>query len=288
MKKLITIIPFFDFFGSRHFYKNHRKQVGVLKQQGVDNITIECGLKNKFKLKEEEAFRLNTNCVLWQKEAMINYAAKKLIEYYENIAFIDSGLILENNWAEKSIEKLNHYDIIQPFSHGLWIDKTGKVDRINDGYVWWKKNNTRFNQNNYPSTGICWIVKRDFFITDSLYDRAIVGGGDRIFANAILPSDRAESDIQSSNNKHSLNEINKWTQKIRNKKYTVDCIDGYFTHLWHGDMPSRQYKKRYNILINHDFNPKTDIINHNGVLELRKGKENMHKDIQKFFYGRTI
>lgn len=287
MKDLIAIIPFFDFFGRKFIVENHRKQIKKLAQQGVDTITVECGFNNNFRLKKDEAIRLNTNSILWQKEKIINTIAKKLTGTYKNIAFIDSGILLEDGWAEKSANYLCHFDIVQPFSYGFWLDKIGRTERINDGYVWWHQNNEDFMPCNHPATGIAFVVDSKFFVQNELYDRGIVGGGDRIFANAILENLILQDRILQNKNFNTVNYIDEWNKKIRNNNYAVTYVDGCFVHLYHGNMQNRQYINRHKILLENNYNPQNDVVEKGGVLEWSVGNQKVCKQVRNFFLRRT-
>ena len=83
MDKLVVITTYFNYSKSKLVRFAYDRFSETLKNQGVDLYTVELAFKgDDFQLQEsEKTFRLRSDSVLWHKEAMFNYALKKLLCY---------------------------------------------------------------------------------------------------------------------------------------------------------------------------------------------------------------
>jgi hypothetical protein len=65
--------------------------------------------------------------MMWQKEAMLNIALKRLPPECDKITWIDSDIIFENDqWIEQTSSLLEYYRVVQPFSMYMHME-TGQV-----------------------------------------------------------------------------------------------------------------------------------------------------------------
>ena len=62
--------------------------------------------------------------ILWQKEALLNKAETLVPDHYENIAWIDADIFIDDElWVEKTIKELETHDVIHLFQSALLLDK---------------------------------------------------------------------------------------------------------------------------------------------------------------------
>lgn len=287
-KKLVAIIPFYNFAGSQVFVDNHRQQIESLSKQNVDHITVECAYQNNFSFSKDESYQLNTNSILWQKEAIINTVATQLHDKYDYIAWIDSGLLLEDGWKERAMEKLQQHDAVQLFSYGIYKGKDGKEEKrprcmmrcVEENFFEYNK-----EKNEHPSPGGGWAVKSEFFQHSFLYPYEIVGGGDTLFIYIASKHKKHKGIFPLlSNSDRKVAEA--WCKKSFPLINSASYISGYFIHLYHGSHKNRRQQYRTNILKQNDYNPAVDVKYVNGVLEWSSKNEKLQKKVEEYLLGR--
>ncbi len=135
--------------------------------------------------------------MMWQKEAMLNIALKKLPSECDKIAWIDSDVIFENDqWIEQTSCLLEKYRVIQPFSMFTQM-KEGQVPeninmtKIEFGFYENQKyfgciyaRNYRIDRDGH--SGFVWASRRSVFENLGLYDRHILGSADTILSYAFF------------------------------------------------------------------------------------------------------
>jgi hypothetical protein len=66
--------------------------------------------------------------ILWQKEALLNIAETLVPDHYENIAWIDADVFIDDElWVEKTIKKLETHHVIQLYEKILLLDKHNSI-----------------------------------------------------------------------------------------------------------------------------------------------------------------
>ena len=114
------------------------------KNQGLNLLAVELVFGNAgFELNEHDAdiliqLRVANNCVLWQKEALLNVGLKNLPKDCDKIAWIDCDILFKNDhWIEDTCDLLEKYVVVQPFSHAtrLWPEQWNIDDcrELSDG-----------------------------------------------------------------------------------------------------------------------------------------------------------
>jgi hypothetical protein len=239
---------------------------------------------------------------IWVKENLINLGIQSLNNDWEYVCWLDKDIhFLNPNWDIDTINKLKEYDIIQPWSRVLFLNKNYEIDRNI------KSNNensfvTMFNNCSDPEKekgflsygktkelgyvsrvghpGHTWATNRKFYEKiGGLFDRCIVGGGDSFLLCVI----DQEFDLPYLKLKEHYKSF--YAQYINLARGTkVGCIEGTIAHYFHGDMENRNYFNRYKLLSD-KINIENDIeYQENGTLKINnKEKE---KDILDYFYSR--
>ena len=276
-------------------YKNSR----VILVEGIWNKEAEL---QDFSVYVYKHLKFDLQSPIWVKENLINLAIQSLNNDWEYVCWLDKDIhFLNPNWDIDTINKLKEYDIIQPWSRVLFLNKNYEIDRNI------KSNNensfvTMFNNCSDPNKekgflsygkvkelgyesrvghpGHTWATNRKFYEKiGGLFDRCIVGGGDSFLLCVI----DQEFDLPYLKLKEHYKSF--YAQYINLARGTkVGCIEGTIAHYFHGDMENRNYFNRYKLLSD-KINIENDIeYQENGTLKINnKEKE---KDILDYFYSR--
>ena len=249
----------------------------ILMKQFVDRIEkydsafvnlyiIELAYKDqKFMItnsKNPNHLQLRTEVPLWHKENMINIAVQKLLpKNYKAFAWIDADIEFEScTWAQDTLKILNGTkDIVQLFSHASDMDSKEKTMRVfnSAGYQFSKQLPFCGKGENFWHPGFAWaITRRAYEKIGGLYELGILGSGDNIMMFSLLGNGLKSINKESTEGyKQSIIE---YEQKIKTLRFGY--VPGVIRHYFHGTKINRKYTKRWQILINHEYNPLTDIM----------------------------
>lgn len=239
---------------------------------------------------------------IWVKENLINLGIQSLNNDWEYVCWLDKDIHFVNpNWDIDTINKLKEYDIIQPWSRVLFLNKNYEIDRniksnnpnsfvsmFNNcsdpekekGFLSYGKVKELGYESRVGHPGHTWAANKKFYDKiGGLFDRCIVGGGDSF----LLCTIDKEFDLPYL----KLNELYKsfYTKYINLARGTkVGCIEGTITHYFHGEIENRNYFNRYRLL-----SDRIDIENdieyqENGTLKINN--EEKEKAILDYFYSR--
>ena len=235
--------------------------------------------------------QLRTTTPLWHKENMINLGVKYLLpENYKAFAWIDADIEFENNsWAMDTLKVLNGTkDIVQLFSHCLDMDKNEMTMRVvnSAGFQYSKEKQYCGQGENYWHPGYAWAITRKAYEKiGGLYEYGILGSGDNIMMLCLLGNGLKA--INDKSTKDYKNSISIFQNKI--KKLRFGYVSGVIRHYFHGAKINRKYKERWQILINHNYSPYTDITYDKLGLIITNNNFNdeFKKDIYNYFLERN-
>ncbi len=235
--------------------------------------------------------QLRGNIPLWHKENMINIGIKKLLpKNWKAVAWIDADIEFESTtWALDTLKVLNGCsDIVQLFSHCVDMNKKQLTMNVFNsfGYQFTKKNQYISNGINYWHPGYAWACTRKFYDRlGGLYDKGILGSGDNMMAFSLI-----NNCIHSMNlnyNEDYIESIKSFENKCKNIR--LGYIPGVIRHYYHGSKKDRKYMERWQILINHQYNPELHITyNKDGlIIPTDNCPEELLKDIFNYFKERN-
>ena len=229
---------------------------------------------------------------IWQKERLLNIALAALPAHVEYVAWIDSDIIFEDrDWATKARRRLSRQGgLLQLFETVAHLPPDVDLPNLSAAacaqytpvFTGVSIASAMAAADNQPkpifvalqaqgdgqymlderslAVGIAWAAHRGMVAACGLYDRNIVGGGDSIQAFAAL--DRLDDyySYRQLTLAHK-DDARLWAEAARSTGLftVIDALDGKLYHLWHGAFEDRHYRRRYDILYSHDFDPRRDI-----------------------------
>jgi hypothetical protein len=207
--------------------------------------------------KNKRHLRLKADTPIWHKENMVNLAVKYLLpKDYKAFAWIDADIEFENNtWAMDTLKVLNgSKDIVQLFSHAVDMKKNLRTLRLFNGfgYCFSKQKVYTSTGHDYWHPGYAWAITRKAYEKlGGLYDKGVLGSGDNIIALSLLNKAHLmnHEDYTESYNESMLEYQNKA------KSLRLGYVPGVIRHYFHGAKKNRQYRERWQILIEHKFSP---------------------------------
>lgn len=263
-KELWCLTSFYNPVGYKRLANNYELFARSLKAQGGRLLTVEMrDDEGKYWLDDRLAdihLKIDSGDVMFQKEKLLNYGASQLPESCDALCWIDCDMLYENSdWLDQICDKLSQFQTTQAFKRFCRMPENSlKFDvescgaaRIKDSVV--KKTIEKGTaKEGYPAPGGVWAARRDFFEQiGGLYQYDIVGGGDVVFAGAMLGADTSK--------RYSLSGVKEAAEYIKRVNDVavggVGYIEADVCHLWHGEDQHRQYITRYNNFLALGYEP---------------------------------
>lgn len=218
--------------------------------------------------------RLRTEHEIWHKENLLNLLINQLPADAEYVAWIDADVLFaRDDWAAETIEQLQHYDVVQMFSECMDLDslygQAPSGERLPGMVACYQRGEHSKRKGPYERrTGHCgyaWAARRSALRKlGGLIDYSIVGSADFQMASALL-GDITES-VQYNASPGYLRKLVEWGERARTLRRNVGHVPGLLMHNWHGHKSQRGYNWRIKILVEHQYDPETDLVkDHQGL-----------------------
>jgi hypothetical protein len=150
---------------------------------------------------------------------------------------------------------------------------------------WWKRDG---GAHEYPHSGYAWAATRHAIESlGGLFELAAMGAGDYHMALSLIGY--ADNSIPTKTHQSYRKHLKEWeTRALRHINLNLGYVQGTIEHYWHGRKADRRYIDRWQICLEHDFDPDEDIMrNTNGVLELTCRKPKLRHDLDMYLKQRN-
>lgn len=232
-----------------------------------------------------ESFPVGSEALMWQKEALLNRAAKLVPSHIPVIAAVDSDVSFENPaWVEDCLDALNRHRAVQPFTTAIWTDESGRAE-LSRGSVAVAGLNRKWT--GHPGFG--WVMHRSFYEECGFYPYAIMGAGDTVFATGALdiePFSVTREAIGEPNLDNGV--FGSWMNRMQ--KFMaggdVGCVRGSLWHEWHGSRQNRRYSQRAKLVARMDVNRDLEISRHGYLRWTSDANRGMQIGVAGYFKDR--
>lgn len=216
---------------------------------------------------------------LWHKENALNIGISHLPPDWETVAWIDADIeFVRHDWLEETLHQLQVYQIVQMFETAVDLGPAGQTLSVHQSFM------SQYIHKGaiHPETtyqewhpGYCWAARREAIdAMGQLYDKAILGAGDRHMALAFVGKAHLSfhPGTTSAYQQDIMNYQGRCETSIRRD---VGFVDGTILHTWHGKKVDRRYWDRWQILVKNEYIPWRDIKrNSYGVYQLHDDMSN--------------
>jgi hypothetical protein len=272
-------------------FKEYEKHITSL---GAKLIIVEQAFGNRqFQLTERDNpfhIQVRTDHELWHKENMINIGIQQLSQIdpeWEYVAWVDGDLhFSRNDIILETAQQLQHYDIVQMFSHAIDLGPEQQFIQGYNGFMYSYHQNGCYpplgigkgkgspNKNTvmdyeyyaiqgkkqeYWHPGFAWAARRIAIDKINLFDKAILGSGDHHMALALIG--QAHRSVPENVSTAYRKAVFDWEKNATFAiQRNVGYVPGTIMHYWHGAKVNRKYSQRWEILKNNQFDPVADLI----------------------------
>lgn len=306
--KVVVVTPLMNPVRYQSRYRLFDEWLERMLKTGVTIIVVEVAFGDRpFVARDLPAphrvVRLRTWHELWQKEAMLNIGIAHARDDYQMLGWVDADVeFTRDDWPDEVWNQLQHYMVVQPFSHAVDLGPNGEIMQTHNGFAWSYLNGKPWGKHyGFWHPGYAWFYRREFVeemstaFSSTFMDHAILGAGDHHAALAMIGQvDRSipkwlDSGGLSSN-------YYKWCKRWEHRALRVGRRDlgyvaGHLKHYWHGRKVSRYYPERWRILESYRFDPEIDLQrDRHGLWELvveTDRQVNLRDDIRAYFRARN-
>ncbi len=278
-------------------YDLYHKFAKHMEQSGVILYTTEMAFGDRdFAITERDNPRhiqVRSFFELWHKENMLNLAIQRLPADWEYVAWIDADVLFHRpDWAEETIQQLQHYQFLQLFSHATDLNPSFEpIGKTQNGFVYdWYQNPDHVRKGGYATfshPGYAWAARREALdYCGGLIDLGILGSGDRHMACGMIG--KASHSFNHGVHPHYKDMVLEWERRCETfVKRDIGYVSGAISHFWHGSKQNRGYKDRWKILVDHQYDPYRDIKRDvQGLYQLDDDKIGLRDDIRRYFRSR--
>jgi len=268
----------------RSRYWNYHSFEAMVEKSGAILYTVEVAFGDRpFEVTSPtnpRHLQLRTYCELLHKENAINLGIARLLPAsWRKVAWIDADVqFTRPDWAQETLQLLEHYDILQMFSQAVDLNAHGEFVILNHGFVWnevsglvggtnakgKKADNGCYGY--YPGAkgrkamwhpGYAWAARRRALDDlGGLMDWVMGGSADHYMARALFNKlkdtyPRIEQFVWGYQRP-----CFEWQSRAqRFIRQNVGYMEGTVYHMWHGPKNKRGYMERAAFLAKTGFNP---------------------------------
>ena len=259
----------------------------------INYITVEIAFCNRphevTQAGNPRHLQLRSSSEIWLKENALNIAASRLPESAQYIAWIDADIIFaRKDWAIETVQLLQHYDVIQMFSHAIDMGPQYETMKVHTGFMYnWIKHESTGKNYEAWHPGYAWACTRlAWNAMGGLMDWAILGSADRHMAMALIG--RVDESMPSGVTTEYKMLAGIWQTRVIRIHVNLGYMPGTINHIFHGKKVDRRYGDRWQILVRNKYNPVTDIRRDlNGVFILDELAHKLRDEIKEYFMGRN-
>lgn len=238
--------------------------------------------------------QLRTSHEIWHKENAINLAVRHLLPPdWRYVAWVDADVFFSTpNWALETIHALQHYPVVQPWSEVLDLGPHGNVLNMFRSFgsvIQRGLRPQRYSDEPYifGHSGFGWACTRHFWENvGGLMDFPILGSSDHHMCFAMIND--AKYSVHGKMTPAFLKKVLDWqTLAYRQTSGHVGYVPGRAEHRWHGPKVARRYRERWQILIDHKFDPDQDLRRDAQGLLCLVGKPHLAEAVRRYFRERN-
>lgn len=295
-KTLYVITAVFNPWRYKSRIKLYRDFEQYVAAAGAKLVTVELAFGERDFVVTEPTdpmdIQVRTRAELWHKERMLNLAINRLPLDWKYVAWVDADVTFSRpDWAEETVQLLQHYSVLQMFSHAIDTGPKHEHLKTHTGIMYaYEKGQMDMGSPRYESLhpGFAWAARRDAInAVGGLFDTAVLGSADRHMALSLLH--KVECSYPHGLATGYIEQLQLWQDRCKQHiRKNVGHMPGSLIHYWHGKKVDRRYQDRWKILVKHSFDPEFDLkFDSQGLYQYTGNKPELEHDIRRYFLARN-
>jgi hypothetical protein len=237
---------------------------------------------------------IRTKSEAWIKENLINLGVRHLLPTdWKYMAWIDCDVFFRDpNWAQETLHQLQHWPVVQPWQQCVDLGYRGNILSTFQSFGWLHQAGIKKQRNTnepypYGHSGFAWACTRSFWeMVGGLPDFCILGSADHHVAWACIGE--VDETIHGGMCQSFFRKLHEWQERaVRACSRQVGFVPGRIEHEFHGPKARRFYRERWQILVDHGFDPDKDLIHdEQGLIQL-VGKPDLEQALRVYNRSRN-
>lgn len=232
---------------------------------------------------------LRTRSEIWIKENLINLAVRHLLPRdWRYVAWVDADVHFRDpQWAQETLHQLQHFAVVQPWQHCTDLGFEGSILKTHSSFGYLTQTGVQIQRNShepypYGHSGFAWAATRAFWEqAQGLMDFCILGSADHHMAWAM--TGKVDSTIHRGMTPSFFRRCHEWQDRVvRVTHKEVGFVNGRIEHAFHGPKKRRYYRERWQILVDHGFDPDRDLMHDDQGLVQLCGKPELEQAIRRY------
>ena len=226
----------------------------------------------------------------WSKENALNIAIQRTPDA-EYVCWEDADSFHRNSsWARETVEALQHYRVVQTWSKALDLGPNDELIQVHRSFAdcylqgdpvaadsgkFWKFDG---GYADYPHTGYSWACRRELLDwSGGLFELGGMGSADHHMALSFVG--KVDRSWPGGTSQSYKNHLFRWQDRAsRFVNGRLGVVHGLLEHRFHGAKKDRNYLGRWDMFVQHGFDPDTDLKrNSYGVLEWAGNKPELER-----------
>ena len=237
----------------------------------------------------ESTLRLRVKTNAWLKENLINLGVRHLLPTdWKYVAWVDADVEFRSpDWAQETLHQLQHFAVVQPWQTCADLGHFGTILQTHRSFGYMTQQGVRIQRHStepypYGHSGYAWACTRTFWEqVGGLLDFCILGSADHHMAWSMIG--HADATIHRGMSPAFFRRVHEWQDRARRIThdevgFTVGSID----HSFHGPKGRRKYRERWQVLVDHGFDPDKDLMRDAQGCYYIVGKPELEASIRKY------
>lgn len=284
-------------------YRLYNQFAQEMLNAGVDLWTVEVAFGQRpftiTNCTNPRHIQVRTLDEVWHKENLVNIGISRLPAGWEYVAWIDADITFQRpDWVQETIQQLQHYHVVQMWETAVDLGPHGQVLATHHGFISQYLHGRPYCYGQRGSyyemwhPGFAWAASHEAIDhLGGLLDSAILGAGDNHMAHALIG--QVDKTVAKGLHGNYTKHLKIWEARAeRFIRRDVGIVPGTVIHHWHGKKTDRRYHDRWQILVQHAFDPDWDLKKDaQGVMQLVDHGDirsiGLRDDIRKYFRSRS-
>jgi len=240
--------------------------------------------------------QLRTKHELWHKENALNLAIRHLLPRdWKYLCWSDCDVFWpDSGWASETIQQLQHHPVVQPWQDCMDLGFHGSVLQHHKSFCYVDRVGIRKQTHpgepyQYAHSGFAWACTRAFYEAilpcGGLMSFPILGSADHHMAWALI--NQVEHSVHGQMSDSFKRKAFEWQKRAYDACLgNIGYVKTRIEHKFHGPKAKRFYRERWQIFMDHKFDPDTDLGFDDQGLYYIIGKPGLERDISKYMRSR--
>ena len=227
---------------------------------------------------------------IWLKENLINVAVSKLPPDWKYVMWLDGDVeFVRKDWVMETLHALQHYDVVQPFSHAIDLGPNAETMKTATGFAFCHNTGQKIGDKSmygYAHPGYCGAMTREAWETvGGMFDMGILGAGDDHMWKSLIG--KPELSMPQGIHPNYVHAVNQWAERAAKLQQNIGHVSGTILHYFHGAKKNRNYWGRWDVLKDANFDPYSDIYKDSqGLWRLKGNKPGLRDGLRNYFRER--